>query len=232
MSPEEAKAMHYAGKPVEFVIPEGVEGPVYCVGDSHVSVLQGVCPVIFAPTHWGFEDSETVYLSKTAYAIGSDGHGGFLEKSFRSIPQGSKVLMSFGEIDCRHYLPRFAKERGISPSDLVDEVIARYKMQCLNRFLEKYRLIILGAYVTPNDHNNPEAYEAIFECKRLLNKRLEEYCAETGALFVPIFRIAQEEEWDRHPVGTYFGDLTHASGCMVPVILNAMAGYKWKGFDT
>ncbi len=240
MTPEEASSMHYAGEPIEFAIPDGVEGPVYCVGDSHVNVLQNAFPDMFAQSHWSFDDSETVFHSKTAYAVGSDKDGNFIEKAYRSIPEGSKVLMSFGEIDCRHYLPRFAKERGVSLDVLVDEVIKRYKLQCLNAFQKKYRLMVMSAYVTPNDRNhcmsqehvswrNP--YEEILKAKFLLNEKLEQYCRENDVLFVPIFAVSQEEEWEMHPIGTYFGDDSHASGCMVPVILNAMAGFKWKGFD-
>ncbi len=240
MTPEEATAVQYVGKPIKFDVPEGVEGPVYCVGDSHVGVLQNIFPDFFSPSHWSFDDSETVYQSKSAYAVGSDGHGEYLEKSYRSIPQGSKVLMSFGEIDCRHYLPRFRNQRGVPMEELVDEVIDRYKLQCLNRFLEKYRLIILGVYMTPDDHGHngiqdkeswSNSYENIFEAKQILNEKLEQYCDETGALFVPIWEVSQKDQWDAHPKGTYFGDASHASGCMVPVILDAMVDFKWKGFD-
>ncbi len=227
MTPEEAKAVHYSGTPHEFAIPEGVEGPVYCVGDSHVGVLPNVFPSFFWPCHWTFDDSETVFESKTAYAAGSDKHGAYVEKAYRSIPAGSQVLMSFGEIDCRHYLPRLAKEQCAELEPFVDEVIERYKRQCLNAFQQKYRLMVLGVYVTPADHHHENGYEDIFSAKRLLNEKLEAYCAETGALMVPIWTVSQDEAWDSHPVGTYFGDDSHASGCLVPVILDAMSGYKW-----
>lgn len=214
-----------------FQVPEGVSGAIYLIGDSHVRALYEVCPQIFKKSN----DILDVYESKSAYAVGIEGHDFYLKESLKIIPDGSKVLLSFGEIDCRHYIPKGAINEGKSIDSLVDEVINRFTANCVRLLMEKFRVMILAPYICPEDHNHHDnnSYLDILEAKTIFNRKLITYCEENGILFIPIFQTALDNKWDQQLQrdAYYFGDSSHLGPCMIPVILDAMKDFKWKGFD-
>ncbi len=220
--------MFNRGKVINFEIPQGVELPIYLIGDSHVRVLPEVAPYIFKSSQTDIED---VFISKTAYAIGNEN---YLNESINNIPKGSQVLLSFGEIDCRHYVPKIAKEKNKSIEQIVDEIIEKYTANCVRVLKERFRVIVLGAYVCPDDHNHENSFADIFEAKTLFNEKIEIYCKDNGILYVPLFIKSLENDWDTIQLDYphYFNDSSHLGACMIPIILDSMVGFKWKGYDT
>lgn len=203
-------------------------GPVYLIGDSHVECLPRERPEVFQPYS---RKVAHFFMSVTAYAIGSEGYDKYMKDVMENVENGAKMLCSFGGIDCTHYIPRFARERGEPIELLVDEVIQRYSKNCISHLKEKYRVMILGSYLCPQDMQHENPFEDILKAKTILNEKLEAMCHDLGILFIPIFREALQSRWHEHPEGTFFNDAKHAGSCMVPVILNAMQGFKWRGFD-
>ena len=204
---------------------------IYVIGDSHVRVLHERCPEIFKSSQTDLV--EAVFESKTAYAIGTEGHDYYLNEKLKNIPDGSYVLLSFGEIDCRHYVPLKAKELNTTIENRVDEVIERYTTNCVRLLKEKFRVIILGAYTCPEDRIHKNSFEDILEAKMLYNNKLKKYCESEGMCFVPIFRKVLEEKWDEkeHGMGHPFNDTSHLGECMTPIILEAIDGFEWSRFD-
>ena len=164
--------LFYRGHTIDIPIPEGVQLPIYVIGDSHVRVLPEVAPYIFKRS----TDIEDVIDSKSAYAVGTKGHDVYLNESINVIPEGSQVLLSFGEIDCRHYVYPKSVERKITIEQMVDEVIERYTKNCIRLLKEKFKVAILGAYICPEDHNHVNPYIKIFEAKVLFNQKIKNYC--------------------------------------------------------
>lgn len=220
--------MFYRGNEISFPVPQGVRIPIYVIGDSHVLILHQVCPSVFKASD---ADVADIFESKSAYAVGTEGHDEYLKESIRKIPEGSVILLSFGEIDCRHYVPKLAKEQRRSIGDLVDEVFHRYMDNCVRVLSQKFRVSILGPYICIDDHEHTNSYSDIFSAKVLLNIILHKACHRNGMAFVPIFQHSLNEEWDLKSKGTYFNDTSHLGPCMIPVIFKALKDFKWKGFD-
>jgi hypothetical protein len=220
--------MFFKGNVINFPIPEGVKTPIYVIGDSHVRVLPQACPYIFKGSGADIAD---VFESKSAYAVGTEGHDLYLKECLRLIPDGSTALLSFGEIDCRHYSPKKAIENNSSIEIEVDVVIDRYTSNCVRLLKDKFRVMILGPYICPEDHAHANKFEDIVIAKTYFNSRIKKYCEDNGILYVPIFKKSLEEKWDEQPTYTYFNDSSHLGPCMVPVILDSMSGFKWKGYD-
>ena len=226
--------MIYRGTPIPFPIPEGVSGPIYCLGDSHINILSAACPEIFISLR---------SMSIAAYSLqNGERNEEYISPLLTDLIEGGKILCCFGEIDCRHYIPKNAREQSKTIESLVSMVTQKYTNNFLATLQRKYRLIILGPYICPNDHNhyayegadkivwvNP--YEQILEAKVIFNTLLREFCEDVGICFVPIQEVSYENSWDILPEGTYFGDSSHLGACMVPIIFNAIKDYKWKGFD-
>ena len=182
------------GEQIDFPIPDGVDLPIYVIGDSHVRVLTDVAPNLFKSSQ---TDIEEVFESKSAYAVGSNGHDYYLKEALRNIPDNSQALLSFGEIDCRHYLPNKAHEQNTTIEYQVDKMIERYTSNCVRLLKEKFRVMILGAYICPDDHNHSNRYEDILEAKTLFNEKIEKYCYQEGLLYIPLFKVSLRNGWDR-----------------------------------
>lgn len=220
--------LFFRGDTISIPVPEGVTPIIYVIGDSHVRVLPQACPDIFKSSQVDIAD---VFESKSAYAIGGEGHEFYLNEALLSIPDGSQALLSFGEIDCRHYIPKVAIARNQSIESLVDEVFERYTTNCVRLLKDKFRVMILPPYICPEDLTHENLYSDIIRAKSLLNGKLKTYCEDHGLLYIPIFSKGINEGWHRKPTYTYFNDSSHLGPCMVPVILDAMVGFKWKNFD-
>ncbi len=212
--------MFFKGKKIDFPIPEGIQTPIYVIGDSHVRVLPEVAPYLFLRS----TDIEDVIDSKSAYAVGTKGHDVYLNESIRIIPDGSQVLLSFGEIDCRHYIPKKAIENNTSIEHEVDIVIERYTKNCVRILKEKFNVIIMGLYVCPDDHNHENNYYDILMAKLLLHLKLQHYAYMNNLVYVPLFETVLNKGWDicRLDYPHYFNDTSHLGACMIPVILDAI----------
>lgn len=221
--PHKYEHLFFKGEVIHFDVPHGIQLPIYVIGDSHVRVLPEVAPDIFSRS----TDIEDVIDSKSAYAVGTKGHDIYLNESIRVIPDDSNVLLSFGEIDCRHYVPVKAKENKTKIEQEVDKIIERYTANCIRLLKEKFKVTILGSYLCPDDINHTNSYNDIFQAKYYFNFKMEKYCQENNLPFVPIFKTALENQWHRfdHDFPHYFNDSSHLGPCMIPIILKTIDSF-------
>ena len=106
--------------------------PIHCIGDSHVSLFSGkdeVIPVWNEPHEDLLPQFRTYRLGAfLAYNLATPNHEG-RDKLFRcikSLPKNSKVLLCFGEIDCRAHIVKQALAQDRAISDVAMEVATRY----------------------------------------------------------------------------------------------------------
>ncbi len=205
--------------------------PIYLIGDSHVRVFIEDDPETFKSSR---TDIEEAWHSKSAHAIGDDG---YLNESLSNIPDKAMVLLSFGEIDCRHYVPKIVRETGRSVESVVQDVVARYTERSVRLLSERFRVIILGAYLCPDDYQHSNAqgsesysntFDSILEAKTIFNAAMELYCKAHGLLFIPIFReITQHALWP-FPLSGFFGDSSHMLGSVIiPFVKKHVAAFQW-----
>ncbi len=214
------------GEVIHFDIPRGIRLPIYVIGDSHVRVLPEAAPNIFKSSQ---VDIEKVSESKTAYAVGTEGHERYMNEALDIIPEGSNVLLSFGEIDCRHYVPVKEKQNGTTIKQEVDKIFERYTTNCVRLLKEKFKVTILGAYLCPDDLSHTNEYNDIFQAKYLFNAKMEQYCEENNLPFVPIFKEGIDKQWHKCSLDYphYFNDSSHLGPCMIPIILETINNHKF-----
>lgn len=232
--------MFWQCRPISFPVPTGLTGPIYCLGDSHVLILSEAMPSMF---------TSASFASISAYAARSVENNEYIFNRLSPIPQGGYLLCYFGEIDCRHHIPKRAipfipteEVKGHTIKSLTEEVVRRYTLYFLSILQPKYRLIVCSPYITPRDFDlgNPEFIgfpdqgnktEMVLDTKKLFTKLLKKFCSKSGIAYVPTYEVSKKNNWHNFPTGTYFNDTTHLGPCMIPVIFDAIKNYKWKGFD-
>lgn len=225
--------LFYQGDTIKFTVPEGVYPPIHTIGDSHVNIMDQVFPEMFISTRFAklnVINSVQALSLHTAYKAGQENTDHIIP-ALSHIPEGTKILTLFGEIDCREYLPTLARKENKSIEFLVSLIIEGYTKNFLNVIKSKYRLIVLSPYITPIDHEYKNPFEDIFEAKSIYCYQLHKFCDDEGLLFVDIFHESLKNKWDEKSIGTYFNDTTHLGPCIIPPILQSLENFKWRGFD-
>ncbi len=214
--------LFYRGDVINFEVPENVSLPIYVIGDSHVRILVEAAPYIFKSSQVDIED---VFLSKTAYAIGGEK---YLNDAINNIPEGSNVLLSFGEIDCRHYIPVRAIQNNTSISEETVKVFERFSQNTLRVLKDMFKVSVMGAYVCPDDHNHENNFSHIRMAKSYLNALIKGYCSQWGMCYIPLFDFVNENRYDtfQFEISSYFNDSSHLGPVMIPEILKAMSKHE------
>ncbi len=184
--------------------------PIYVIGDSHVRNLVKYAPDIFKSSQ---AEDVNVFDSKSAYAVGTDGHEWYLNEALERLPDGANVILSFGEIDCREYIPRLAQEKNISIPEMVNEVLGRYLSNCVEKLSRKFNVIIMGVYLCPDDFKDINKAGDILRAKGLYNASLKKYCTKTLIPFINLY--------NGYNVKNY-SDSTHMGECIIPLILEQL----------
>ncbi len=214
--------LFHRGDIIHFDVPPNVSLPIYVIGDSHVRILVDAAPYIFKSSQVDIED---VFISKTAYAIGEEK---YLNDAINNIPEGSNVLLSFGEIDCRHYVPKRAKDNGRSIQFETNRVFARYVYNTVRVLSDRFKVAIMGVYCCPDDHEHENDFDHIYIAKEHFNYLMKEFCEMKNLCYVPLFDVVNDNNWDilKHDYPHYFNDSSHLGACMIPYILNSISKHN------
>lgn len=194
--------------------------PIHCFGDSHLESLIQTRPDIFV---------KHAITSKTAYKIGSMITDYFFSRILADIPDGSKVLVSFGEIDCRCHIMRFVRESNRSVAEVASVNISQYK-KILDHLQKKYALAVLAlypSYLYPYDPSDVPilhegTFEEVLEVKRIFNEQLEALCNTLNIVFISLFKECVNQKWYDDPDMLYYRDTTHFGELAVPLIVEKL----------
>jgi hypothetical protein len=189
---------------------------IYVMGDSHMRPFSEDRPDLF---------KTPLVISKTAYAVGDIVKNDFTGEAVLRVPSGSRLIISWGEIDCRHYVPQIAAVEGIPIRDVIERIFTSYAV-FLRGLNTNFRLVPLGPYLCPDDLNHSNngvrnSFWDILEAKDWFNKLLCAFCERHDLPFVPIYEIGKKNNWHTSsPGGDIFGDSSHLRGChlIAPVV--------------
>lgn len=165
----------------------------------------------------------------------------FFEKHFAMIkshisknkswfPEGSKIVLVCGEVDCRLHIPKHSKKiENASKEELVQNVIDRYILAGIELKKMGYDPIFFGTHPTTapeywfdNDKNSPVNSQhpnmehnwfekGISEDRNsfciLWNKCLEKTCKENKIKFISIYKYIVDD--NDKPINSYFLDPIH-----------------------
>ncbi len=214
--------------------------PIYCLGDSHVCLFSGQDAI---QPGWPTPSADLLPFFVTCHLGGvlaynlprtgttSQGRENLFAALQKTVPAGSTVLLSFGEIDCRAHVLKQAARRSVPLETIVAECLENYfqvvrEVQALGFPVVVYNAVpsaIPRAGKTTRDDDYiavgslPERNAAIQE----FNAGAKRRCGECGAKFLetaPAFVTAEGKV-----VRWYFFDAIHLSQRALPVTLRALA---------
>jgi len=211
---------------------------IHYIGDSHVSVFSGKDAVI---PSWGeapagtwdmFPDFRTYRLGPfLAYNIGQNGH---MSKEIlfhvlkEAVPIKSKVLLVFGEMDCRIHLVKQKDIQKRSLVDLTEECVSRYFRTVLDVNWLGYEVMVFGGIPTApkaSEWDNEQwghygTHKDRNEAARLFDLRVRGECEKNGLFCLSILDLLVDK--DGNTDGSYFMDGIHLSQKAMSLIRKRM----------
>lgn len=153
---------------------------IYTVGDSHTHIFKGKegfkCLEDSAFTAYNF-----FYDEATRHY--SDSYAKFIEQT-RGLG-GERLIVSYGEIDCRKHIYNEAIKQGISVSEAIEKTIKVY-VDTLKSIKHRFKLMVLS--IPPV--NYPDDYPKI---KKEFNEKLEIELEKWGIPFINIYPEVSDE---------------------------------------
>jgi muconolactone delta-isomerase len=126
---------------------------IYCIGDSHAGMFVGEDKL---QPHWPNQLSNSIPIFKafitganTAYSLFNKKDK--LDEILSTIPVGSKILLCYGEIDCRIHVLRQMRLQNKTMEEVINDIQSKYKEMILYIQLKGYEALLWG--VTPSRWN-------------------------------------------------------------------------------
>ena len=171
----------------------------YCLGDSHISVYNPHGTIVH-PTEPFVSDNLTVRNVGPILAYNTIDK---VDVHQYNIPDGSELILSFGEIDCRTQVYKRSKERNEAPYFIIREIADRYTNFLLSIRSRRSDLKICVLSVIPElkefpaevyfNKPNPDlsclhsgSLEDRTYFKLSFNDRMKEACFNQGFKFIDI----------------------------------------------
>jgi len=206
----------------------------HCIGDSHVSVFTG--KDIVSSGHPCPQDSLPPFRTYRiggylAYSFGNPAHEvvSKVMSIVQGLPKEDRIMLSFGEIDCRVHLVKQAKAQGRIIGDVAGEAADRYAGFAGN-LMDSGRDVMLFAPPPTCNHDDPEARVSEenpyphLGTTRERNEATEAFTARLRHHFpkgvvLSVFR--ELVNLDMTSKGEYLRDGVHLSQKAMPLILEA-----------
>lgn len=207
---------------------------IYCLGDSHCNFFSGQDTGFVAGSEGKhvFPFFKVYHLGPIlAYNLVKTGSTtGGREKLFATlkdkVPPGARVLLSFGEIDCRAHLIKQAEQTGQPLEAIVKQCLDRYFVVIEEVRALGYTVIVYNAppsSLRPNFTNYPSYGSAVERnhVTRLFNADLGARCAAAGIYFLHTF--PDIVRWPGASTRRCFFDHIHISQRAMPATLRRLA---------
>ncbi len=216
---------------------------IYCIGDSHVSFFSGTDRI---QPLWPEVSNDTLSQFKT-FRIGpvlaynlcenntkTKGREKLFDVIRTEVPHKSKVLLCFGEIDCRAHLLKQAQAQGRDINDIVCECVGRY-FSCIKEILALGHELLIWNVIpsTRYEKITNEEYPVYGTCAernqvtKLFNEYTERLCEQTGCKFISIYE--QLLGSDGLTQMEYFKDPIHLSQKVMPWVLKKIQDHAVLG---
>ena len=193
---------------------------IHCVGDSHIENFWMYRPDIF------FKQSGT--KSITAYRFGQ-AFGEQYEPDFKNIPHGSKVMISFGEIDCCLHIKKYSIRLNKTIEDTIDESLRLYRIG-IDWLRGRFGLAIFGTYphkFYPLSEEDSEkthigSFYETFAYKMIFNHKLKNICRGLGIFYFDMMAEVIDGKLYNYSGNEYYRDNTHLAEWDVPIAIEKL----------
>lgn len=214
--------------------------PIYCIGDSHVSFFSGEdaiqpgWPESAAqrlPWFRVFHIGPALAFSLSRANTTIRGRERVFEVLEQAVPPGARVLLCFGEIDCRAHILKRAAKQNLPVETVVATCLDSYFQAVREVQARGFEVIVYNAVPTrlstPRKAKRDDDFVAVGSWQernaavRLFNSGARKRCADCGAKFLenyPGLVAANDKtiEW-------FCFDAIHLSQRAMPLTLRALA---------
>ncbi len=208
---------------------------IHCIGDSHSCFFYGQDKIVTnLKRNQSVLDCFRVYHigPALAYRLLDEGSStGGREKilaTLEHIPKGSKVLLCFGEIDCRCHILSQASARNLQPEALVRECAERYFQFALEVQQRGYDVFLWGVVASaPDTAANDPRYPRSGTCiernrvGRAFNENLQQLAEGSGVQVISILDHLVDAQGAS--MQDFFVDDVHLSQRAMPFALREIA---------
>ncbi len=197
---------------------------VHCIGDSHACFFRGQDKIVFS-----LEENDSLIPFFKIYHIGpvlaynlcesnasTQGREKIFELLDNRIPPGSKLLLCFGEIDCRNHILRQSERQKRFFEDVTEECVSRYFQFIKEVNAKGYEVLVWG--VVPNAPDDAPEYPNFPTCgscfernrvTRCFNQKLKELLDAENIKFISIFDKLIDSQG--LTIKEFYMDFTHLS---------------------
>lgn len=211
--------------------------PIHVIGDSHVSLFSGkdeIVPVWNEPHEDALPQFRTYRLgAMLAYNLATEGHEG-RDKLFAlldTLPKRSKVLLCFGEIDCRAHIVKQAHAQEKRIIDIANEVASRYAsaIQEVKSHPNISKLAVWGATPQSAAEHSSNKFPTVGTMQERniatwhFNSATALNCDAWGVKFYDIYNRIVDADLNSNP--EYFFDSAHMNQKALPFALEALAPF-------
>jgi len=167
-----------------------------------------------------------------AHSIGNESHPGHVKllEVLKSVPIGSNVLLSFGEIDCRRHVVRQTEIQKKDIESIAQECACSYFRSVLKVKNIGYNPIVWAAVPTFNvdnlnfDEKDEHGYYGTYvernKATSVFNATLKKLCTESSLPFVSLERYLMD---DKHrTMDALYMDPCHLSSKCIPLIIGEL----------
>lgn len=207
---------------------------LHCIGDSHASFFSG--EERMQPS-WPRRSRDRIRGLRgyrvgpaLAYNLVREGTTSRGRERVREIlstlPHGSRVMLCFGEIDCRAHLARQAARQQRPVAELVDACVERYlaagaEIRAMGFDVSYWQVPPPSLHAEPGGEFPIEgSFEERLAITRTFNQTLADGSARQGQLMISVFDALTDATGT--PLPHYFLDGIHLSQHAMPVALAAL----------
>jgi hypothetical protein len=232
--------MSACASPVLNATTAAVRSPLYCIGDSHVSffagedTIQPSWPTQAAqrlPWFQAFHLGPALAFSLARANTATRGREQLFEILTHAVPPGARVLLCFGEIDCRAHILKQAAKQGLPPDQIVAHCLDSYFQAVREVQALGFEVILYNAVPTrlstsrqakrDDDFIAVGSWQERNAVVRLFNAGARQRCAASGVKFLENYPGLVDAN-DR-TVEWFFFDAIHLSQRALPLTLRALA---------
>jgi hypothetical protein len=208
---------------------------IHCVGDSHASFFSG-----YDKIQLEYPETTTVkYSFFRSYRLGAvlaynvnrtgtkeAGKEKFLQL-LEAVPKNAKLLLCYGEIDCRCHLVKQALKQNLSFQSVVESCVNEYFI-FVDKLLEKgYKVSLWNVIPSSNSDNNEfptvGSIRQRNECTKIFNSLLDEGCKERGIAFISIQFYLMDKNFNTKSV--YLFDQIHLGQIAMPYTIREIGKF-------
>jgi predicted SAM-dependent methyltransferase len=209
---------------------------IHCIGDSHSCFFYGQDKQVefrcdgLIPCFKVYPIGPSLAYNLCVNGSTTGGREQVLALLDNKIPPQSRLLLCFGEIDCRHHILKQAEKHKTDIKIVVEDCVKRYFDFVKEIKAKGYEVLVWGVLPSAPDFGGAIQSRPQFgTCAernvltRYFNTTLKKLLDSESIIFVSVFERLVDE--NNNTKDQYFMDQNHLSQMIMPTVIKEMRGY-------